>query len=918
MKKRALLSAFLVVICVLSLIAATTGVFGWLIKSEKKEFGVTASVHKSYYESGDGLSPETAFEIARPMQLYYFAWLQNLGYYNAVEGDQSALAAGQMASPVYFKVSNDLDMTGFTLPAIGTTEYPFVGVFDGGGHTVYNLTVSNTTESSELTYSPTGYEDVVGFQIVGTFGVIGKIGDAPVLYETSAAAVINTVLQNVTVKTQDPLDASSLIGVAAGYVNGKMENVVVIGGSVVIENGITPLVEYSSSYSEFGLIGYCEDDRLISINLNVAEVAEPFVDTTYVPGSISLGVGDNWGGSIDMKALNLRLYTLLNSGNVTYSSRSYFGYYQDEYQGISVGRSSGVQTYYVSNPTTRRIYYYLLGNGRHTYRSQNFTMPGTYIPLLVDDNFATLDCNTGYIVSDTESLSGVSGTIRSSSYETRFISNSLDDVNLSRSQVNNGTGTFPSYDKTKLEVITPGSTVYGANGFVLVKDEMDGFNGNHVPTYSSAVYGMTKNDGTTPSALGLGKYDAARISLDSVLDGASFIHGIHFVGSSISINKTMTVPTALINGVTYSNYQLPKSAINFRVKEEGFINCFAGSYYSRSSGSWADSFFSLHEVFRNGNTITAIKEIQYIYENLLYDSNVLGSPKYVYGYSGETKPSSAGALVFDMRYLTEQPPVDNALYYFEIPVNAGEYALGTVAGKSGGGYLMYLDISASASDMHGNKRVETTRSVRYYYEYPDGISLSDDGVVPPAVLATRISQTGLTPVNLLYADTDEFTELLVRDASHSQTTQSAVSVRLVKICEMVKSRVTINETVNGTDTVYVITTITTYRKDASGNVLSMDTICTATKDGVSIAVPSGYGDAVGFAGDSIISWHAVDYGEPIDWDAFCTDAGTSSAAVTVVSSETVVLYVGLISEGWSLTVNGSAAESGDQIIVAAT
>ena len=37
-------------------------------------------------------------------------------------------------------------------------------------------------------------------------------------------------------------------------------------------------------------------------------------------------------------------------------------------------------------------------------------------------------------------------------------------------------------------------------------------------------------------------------------------------------------------------------------------------------------------------------------------------------------------------------------FYFEIPTNPGEYALGTVANKSFGAYLMYLDIAANAAN----------------------------------------------------------------------------------------------------------------------------------------------------------------------------------------------------------------------------
>ena len=52
--------------------------------------------------------------------------------------------------------------------------------------------------------------------------------------------------------------------------------------------------------------------------------------------------------------------------------------------------------------------------------------------------------------------------------------------------------------------------------------------------------------------------------------------------------------------------------------------------------------------------------------------------------------------MFDLNYLNNCP-VQNALYYFEIPVDAGEYALGAANSNTSsyGGYLMYLDIGTS-------------------------------------------------------------------------------------------------------------------------------------------------------------------------------------------------------------------------------
>ena len=45
---------------------------------------IEANVHKSYFQSGDG-SDRAPYEIANPVQLYYFSWLQYLGYFNETD-----------------------------------------------------------------------------------------------------------------------------------------------------------------------------------------------------------------------------------------------------------------------------------------------------------------------------------------------------------------------------------------------------------------------------------------------------------------------------------------------------------------------------------------------------------------------------------------------------------------------------------------------------------------------------------------------------------------------------------------------------------------------------------------------------------------------------------------------------------------
>ena len=263
---------------VISLALAAGSVFAWLIKTEESDFGITALVHKSYYESGNG-SMEYPFEIAYPIQLYYFAWLYNLGYYND-DPENSGASEGKMSAPVYFRVSKDLDMSGYVLPSVGTWENPFVGVFDGEYHTISNLTVTN---ASEVTHIPTGGNDLLGATAVGFFGVMGGVEGVSAEYETGAASISNFALENVTVNTETPVGGKSLIGVVAGYVNGAISGVAVYESAIFIAAGVTALNEIAAVHSEYSTVGYCADGSYLRdlVSFGESEVYYYFKHTCH-------------------------------------------------------------------------------------------------------------------------------------------------------------------------------------------------------------------------------------------------------------------------------------------------------------------------------------------------------------------------------------------------------------------------------------------------------------------------------------------------------------------------------------------------------------------------------------------------------------------------------------------------------------
>lgn len=311
---------------------------------------------------------------------------------------------------------------------------------------------------------------------------------------------------------------------------------------------------------------------------------------------------------------------------------------------------------------------------------------------------------------------------------------------------------------------------------------------------------------TSYSTLGFKKYyryilneaSGSRVARGKLLTADPIAYGLHFRNAEISKNNLTTVDYAKINGQEYYGYQLPNNAIDFNLKGEGYINFFAATYFYQSDdmtgGNWQTTFnncfFSLHVIERDGNTINSIKEISKIYQNQSASVDK-EQPSYVYEYtdgttdtgikdpSGNFIPGTKGTLLFDTRVLTN-PDLDkewenNAAYYFEIPVNKGEFALGSVSGKNkNGAYLRYLDIGAGNKDDNNITIEEHTEIEVKTYSYPYGVdfysftssatvqdSYSDiEGGKSSAVRISSVSGNG-TEFQFSYSSSDRSTVLKV-------------------------------------------------------------------------------------------------------------------------------------------------------------
>ena len=393
----------------------------------------------------------------------------------------------------------------------------------------------------------------------------------------------------------------------------------------------------------------------------------------------------------------------------------------------------------------------------------------TYFPLTWADGSTTKpsEKNTGYVISGSnyENASAPSiGDIRLSKYyTTSMLTNSyttgssfVDSQFFPYSFTQNG---------TLVKIGDPINNLMNTSGYTPYTDTS--LNGTGFKKYYSKL---------------LTRVTGSRYTLGNALSSDSTAYGLHFMNADIGMDNLISVPYAKINGSEYYGYTLPRDAIDFNLKTQGFINFFAATYFSNSTSynggratsknnaNWDNSnnsFFSLHWIDRDGNGIDGIKQIAKIYKNTAFDTDET-QPRYLYtfrnandnevttAYNASTNTNgyhtgqkddqgnlivgSKGDLIFDTYWLTDPEYSKfnlDSVYYFEIPVNKGEYALGSTSGKTktargwsntynkNGAYLIYLDIGASQKNTSAvtiDEHAETTTKI---YKYPKGVDYVD-------------------------------------------------------------------------------------------------------------------------------------------------------------------------------------------------
>lgn len=337
-------------------------------------------------------------------------------------------------------------------------------------------------------------------------------------------------------------------------------------------------------------------------------------------------------------------------------------------QTLTLTSSAGTRTCYA--PT-----YVYKGNVTDTGGNTVERNFATYFPLITDENGNVLGKNNGYIASGSTTIE---------------YNNTTGDIRLRRDNLGSA-----------LSGSLNGASSYTTGGTLTIRTRTADSNG-------FVSFTDTNGSATNGTALGLSRYESAKSALDPLLSDTTYIYGMHFMSAPISTDNIYKADYVMINNKPHTNYQMPANAIDFSVKTKGFITFFAGTYYNGSD----KNFFSLHEVKRDaGGNITEIKEISKIYK-----SKTNSKENYVYLYDDGTASGTYSAdthdLAFDLAWITSPEMVMYSLYYFEIPVNPGEYALGS-ASTGDGAYLMYLDVGANGSGEVPPERPFTMEKVHF-------------------------------------------------------------------------------------------------------------------------------------------------------------------------------------------------------------
>ena len=693
--------------------ATSAFTFSWFSNTNNVTKEIKGHTAGAYFARGSGTSTDP-YVINSPTHLYNLAWLYYIGYFDGQEP--------------YFIIEKDLDMSGWTLPPIGTKDHPFNGHLDG-----YDTTYSKTSQTQPITiknltvsndFSAYGSRHPANVtsstftspEITGLFGYVAKDDSSK-----GTPSVKNLYIDSETVSSTTD---NALTGIVAGYVDGELEGIHLDNSKVNVKDG-TSNVSGFNNISEYTSVGYTTNKS--SYVKNVTTLYEPYFvgKSDWDDQSGGSGSGNDWGASINMETINRRM---------NYMISSYTKY-----------EKSGTATRFTQS-SRFNLYARYGQTGEWYYNDQTATIngyanlaDGTIIPLTIDtDKAFTVN---GEANKDKEIALG-SNKFHITDYYDSDTNTEADIVSNSNSGYFIGGGTMS--DNGTIDS-SDGGYLYTRRQ--LVSSAMSGAGQSSTYSSSSVKFRYIDTNGTdgelaltkgtdgkiTANSMNYEKANTVITQFNTDMEGKRWAHGLRFYGTNkFSSNYTDSLEAKLI-GKTYSKYQFVKSGLNFTVKEKGYITVIMSTAMS------AKVMFDLYKVTRGGctssssctdeHTISSVEQINQIYK---YQSGTTSAGAAIYSYDYNTN-SHDGSIAFDFTKIT--PSTDSALYYFEIPVEPGDYVIGknTVGNSNNTSFILYLDIGtagdngseSTSNHVYRTKVLELLKQINSTFTYPSGVYVTD-------------------------------------------------------------------------------------------------------------------------------------------------------------------------------------------------
>ncbi len=223
---------------------------------------------------------------------------------------------------VYYKLTSDIDLDGYGWFPIGGVSAPFCGYFDGGDHTIKNLTIDSGGDSYQGLFGYIYYASISNVNLVDA-NICGATYTGGIVGYSSYSTIINcsNTGENASITTEDSSYCGGITGHLFSSTVSKCYNSCDVSGlysrmggisgcaysSSVVECYNTGDIKSSSNSAIAGIVGYsyitsvtaCYNTGSIAGSWGVAGIVGCNSDSTVITACYNVGAYNPTGSNYD-------------------------------------------------------------------------------------------------------------------------------------------------------------------------------------------------------------------------------------------------------------------------------------------------------------------------------------------------------------------------------------------------------------------------------------------------------------------------------------------------------------------------------------------------------------------------------------------------------------------------------------------